>query len=328
MTTGTAQFGRKAELVVVNSTDLGPDLGVKLDPVDLSEMRFRFQVSAADTQSPNSAAIRVYNLKDETAKRIKGEFARVTLKAGYDGAFGVIFQGSVKQFRFGRESAKDTFLDILASDGDLGYNFGLVGGPSGKGQVFAAGTKLIDQLKAAANDMGIAFDPAYIPAVTGLENPNLYRSKVGFGLWRSMLRDIADTLGATWSIQNGKLQMISKTGYLPGETVVINWRTGMVGIPEQTDMGIRVRTLLNSRVRIGGLVQLNNKDITTLAQANPNDPLKFNQRVGIQLNSKIADGADGLYRAYVAEHTGDTRGQEWYTDLTCLAVQSNQAPLQ
>ena len=28
----------------------------------------------------------------------------------------------------------------------------------------------------------------------------------------------------------------------------------------------------------------------------------------------------GLYYVMVANHTGDTRGQNWYTDMTCLAV--------
>jgi hypothetical protein len=29
---------------------------------------------------------------------------------------------------------------------------------------------------------------------------------------------------------------------------------------------------------------------------------------------------DGFYRVMVAEHVGDTRGNDWYTELTCLAA--------
>ena len=34
----------------------------------------------------------------------------------------------------------------------------------------------------------------------------------------------------------------------------------------------------------------------------------------------IKTNADGLYYVMRANHVGDTRGQDWYTDLLCLSV--------
>ena len=46
--------------------------------------------------------------------------------------------------------------------------------------------------------------------------------------------------------------------------------------------------------------------------------MAYNQYTGVQNLAQVS--TDGLYRVFVAEHSGDTRGSEWYTDLTCLAV--------
>lgn len=280
--------------------------------LDLSEMHFAFQIQQADTQSPNNAVIRVWNLSDDTVKKIRGEYSRVVLQAGYEqGAYGIIFMGDLKQFRVGRENATDSYLDLLCADGDLGYCHGLAN------ITWEKGATPDDVLKYAAKAMGMEI--SYKPDLTGI-NPAFIRGKVGWGMARDLMTKVCNTNGTTWSIQNGTVQVIPLTGYLPGEAVKINALNGMVGIPEQTDQGISVRVLLNPRLRVGGLVELNNKDINQLIQQKDALPIPFNQWTGIQYASKVAEGADGLYRLYVCEHSGDTRGQPWYSDLVCLAV--------
>lgn len=282
--------------------------------LDLSAMHFKFQISQQDAESPNNASIRVYNLSEPTAQRVQREFTRVVVSAGYEGsAYGALFDGTIKQFRKGRESTTDTFLDILAADGDLGYNFGAVNATLG------AGSNVRQRIEAITKEMG--FNQGFLPDFTGINPQTLSRGKVLFGMGRAYMRGAANSIGATWSIQNGAVQVLELTGYLPGEAVVINSLSGMIGIPEQTQDGIKVRCLINPRLKVGGLVRLNNKDITRLTQQNKNDPVPFNQWVGIQYAAKIADGADGTYRVYVIDHTGDSRGQEWYSDLVCLALQ-------
>jgi hypothetical protein len=83
--------------------------------------------------------------------------------------------------------------------------------------------------------------------------------------------------------------------------------------------------LLNSRIRIGGLVQLNNSEITQLMQQNPDAaPIRFNQWASFQPLAALSP--DGHYRAYVVEHEGDSRGQAWYTNIICLAVDPTAPP--
>jgi hypothetical protein len=238
----------------------------------------------------------------------------VVLQAGYEnGAFGVIFDGNVKQFRKGRLSATDTYLDLLCADGDLGYNFSVAN------QSLAAGSTSAQRTAAIIKSMSpLGLSAGSIAPSTGGVLP---RGKVLFGMSRALMRAEAQTQGATWSIQNGKINVIPLNGYLPGEAVVLDSTSGLIGLPEQTDNGIKVRCLLNPKIVPGGLVKIDNKAINQIIQANPNAaPIAFNQWTGIQLLADVT--SDGLYRVFVAEHEGDTRGVAWYSDLICLSVDS------
>jgi hypothetical protein len=280
--------------------------------LDLSNMRIKFKTNQADLPStPNYAVIRVYNLSDDTAKSVQKEFTAVRLQAGYEGgSFGGIFSGTIKMVRRGRETPTDTYLDILAADGDIARNFAIVN------TSLAAGATQKDQLAATTKAMGI---PAgYTP---DLPPGTLSRGKVLYGMARDRMNDIADTSNCTWSIQNGQVQMVPLTSYMPGEAVVLNSNSGMIGLPEQTEDGIHVKSLINPRIKIGALVQIDNKSIqgAFLGGSNLFATGRLESLPG--LLPKVT--ADGFYRVYVCEHTGDTRGQEWYSELVCLAIDSS-----
>lgn len=298
MTINERQFIRKANLIVSQGAE----------GLDLSDLKFRFRVMSSDVPTPNNAEIRVWNLAPATMKRMRGEFSRVTIQAGYEGSsYGVIFDGTIKQFRSGRENATDVFIDILASENDIGFNCGLIS------KTFEAGTSLRDMMDSAAKSMGVKL--VSFPNIINLDS--LSRGRVAFGMARSAAQCIADTVGSSWSMQTGEVVVIPLTKYLPGEVVEINSLTGMIGIPEQTDVGIRVRCLLNPKIRIGAAIRLNNGDIT---QQDVKSIIPFNVRVGTVFTAPLASGADGLYRVLTHDLTGDTRGSEWYSDMTCLAI--------
>ncbi|MGH8431847.1 MAG: phage protein, partial [Solimonas sp.] len=134
----TPQFGRKASLIV------GLDSG---DAIDLSELRVVFSIRRGDLQTPNSGRFRVFNLAPDTARRVQKEFTRVVFQGGYEGNFGILFDGTIKQVRRGRASQTDTYLDITAADGDSAYNFAVVN------TTLAAGSTPADHVAAACTAM-------------------------------------------------------------------------------------------------------------------------------------------------------------------------------
>lgn len=295
----TDQYLRKASLII------GENAG---DALDLSELRFAFTVKRGDFQTPNSARIRVYNMNPDTMARVQKEFKRVVLQAGYEGNFGLIFDGTVVQTRRGRTSQVDTHLDITAADGDAAYNFAYVS------TTLAAGSTAQDHFNVAAQAM--AKHGVGVGYTAGLQSNPLPRGKVMFGMARDALADVARATQTTWSIQDGKIVVIPETSYMPGEIPVINSDTGMIGLPVQTQNGVQVRTLLNPSLKIGTLIELNNKSVQRYE--NGLSITDVAQRGMIDQRNRL--DASGHYYVMLAEHQGDTRGNDWYTDLNCLAV--------
>lgn len=297
---GTLQWLRKVSLVIGQAGG---------NALDLSEFRFTFDVRRGDIETPNTARIRVYNLADSTAKKLSGkEFSEVVLQAGYEGNYGIIFSGQVVQVRRGRENQTDTYLDITAADGDQAYNFAFVN------TTLAAGHTLNDQVNVCLKVMeqhGVT--PGYI---AGLPSNAAPRGKAMFGSARDYMRNVARATQSVWSIQDGKVVMYPETAYMPGTIPVITSATGMVGLPEQTSNGIKVRMLLNPSIKIGTLMRIDNASVQQYER--PVTLSEQGHQQGTVLQNKLDD--DGYYYVMLAEHWGDMRGNDYYTEVICLAA--------
>ena len=315
-----SQFGRKL-YCAIGGTGGG---------LNFSDFRVVFQVRRGDNQTPNTCNIRIYNVSKQTMAKVTQEFTAVNLQAGYEnGNFGLIFKGVIKQFRKGRENATDTYLDILAADGDEAYNFApiLMTLASGSTPLYTVG-EFLKSLKAFSID-----PPDYIPPTFNIPSPH---PRTYAGLAPDVLREFAQDHQCRWSIQDGQLTFIPVNSFLPGPIPLISPSTGLIGIPEQTVDGIEMRVLLNPTIKIGQLIQLQ----ATVNQAQINPSLSGNQTnfqlgamgstpTGITGSAKLfGSGSDGSGYYYVAEadHSGDTRGNDWYTDLICVAADATTLP--
>ncbi|MFY3310896.1 phage protein [Achromobacter ruhlandii] len=287
------QWLRKASLVLENAAG---------DQLDISQLHFKFSISAADVQTPAAAQIRIYNLSDNTAQRIQKEFAKVTLRAGYEGNFGTIFVGDVKQIRRGKETSIDKYLDITAANGDMAYNFAVAN------FTLAAGWTATELYNALLQELSLyGITAGYAPPLPATVYP---RATSFYGMVRDRLRELAAMVGCSWSIHDNRLYLIPISGYIPGNDVVMTSKTGMIGFPEQTINGIHVRCLLNPNVFIGRGIQIDNESVQE-AQINA-AYTAFNYFPSI--------AQDGKYKALAVTHMGDTRGQSWYTDSICQAI--------
>lgn len=305
-----AQYGRICSLVVFDSN---------LNGLDLSELRIKFSAKSSNTPTPNMADIKVYNLSEETALQIKKEFKRVILQAGYEGNYGVIFQGNIKQVIIGRESGQDTFINIIAGDGDRAYNHAIVR------TTLASGSTIQDQITATLQPMS---EKGVTAGNLGVKSTvKLPRAKVMYGAAKEYLSDIAATTDQQWAIQDEKINFTPTKTYLPGEIVLVTDETGMIGAPQQTNEGVNVKMLLNPRIIPGGRIHLDNENIQ-LQKLNleqialaKGDVQAINNLFPPRLNS------NGYYYNLVLEHTGDTRGIEWYTSVVCLNIDVSANPL-
>ena len=271
------------------------------DSVDLSQLRIRFQVTQHNLQSPNVGDITISNLSDQTVKRIKGEGTEVTLEAGYEENPGLIFKGQIIQKRSGRENPVDTYLNIIAQGGDQAYNHAVVS------KTLAAGHTYKDQVMTAYE----ALKPFGITLgkIADLGDKKMPRARVMFGMARDILRTIAISTGTSWSIQNNELT-VTRDNQVPSGPIVLNSRTGMIGLPVQTIDGIEVTCLLNPQIVPGKVIQINQASIQE-AKLSPD----YLAVVNNTMIPSLAD--DGYYKVLLASHIGDTRGDAWYTQIIC-----------
>ncbi len=276
-------------------------------------LRIRFSVKRWNLQTPNNATITITNLSDATAQKISKEFDACVLQVGYGDDLATIFQGEIKQkIGNGLETPTDTYFKILAAEGQKAYSYGIVN------KTLASGHTFRDQVDACLE----ALKPYDIKAgyIADLGSAKMPRGRAMFGMVREHLRAICRATNTTWSIEGTQLQILKNTDPLPGQTIVLNSKTGLIGMPVQTLDGIHARCLLNPRIKAGCTVQINEKDIQ---QAE----LSLQNAVGEAQKPLLPSIAtDGLYTVWYTEHTGDSRGTEWYTDMVCIAQNQGSVP--
>lgn len=286
--------------------------GTNLNGLDLSPLHCKFAIKRSSNMTPNCADIRIYNLDQNTALQIKKQFTKVLIQGGYDSNYGVIFKGNIKQVIIGRESATDTFVDLNCGDGDLAYNFAIVNAS------MKAGSSMQDQLNQISQPMS-SLGTALGKSQPGFNPTLLPRGKTLWGSSRDYMRDLASQNGLTWSIQNEQIQFIPQQGYAKGISVVLTSKTGMIGTPQQTNIGVNVVALMNPIINPGQTIKIDNASVAGLKidLGNPKDP--------VNLAPPLT--ADGVYYVLVIEQTGDNRGVDWYSKLICCTVNPSSNPI-
>lgn len=322
---GTRQWLRKISLIAED---------VQQGSIDLSNLRIRFNIVHMTNQMPATLQARIFNLSRDTALKMinmktipTGQpvsrgggsgadqtAAKITLQAGYEGNFGIVFKGDLIQAKAGRESPTDTFVDLFCGDGDWAHVWGKINRTLAAGytphDVNGVFQDTLSQYGQTVGDL-----PSDVPAQAAP------RGKVMYGMARDYQRDLAQTYQLTAFPRYGNLEWLPQSAYRPGDTVIVNSNTGMIGTPQQTQYGVSVQTLLNPSIGPGTLIRIANRDIARAqAVATISKEGTFgNTQLTKSLNTPEED-ADGSYKVLGVDHEGDTRGNEWYTRAECVST--------
>ena len=297
------QYGRKFLLSALNQEGKG----VSID----EQFAVHFHINHGTFLFPHTADIRIYNLSDNLIQSFVKEYTAIEIQAGYEGNYGVIFQGTVKQVRKGRESSVDSYCDIFAADGDIMHNDTTVAETMYKGYTQRDVWTAVGR---AAEGSGTTVAPLTFPPSTDNPSP---RGKVMFGMLRETVRKFGATNNMLTTVSNGQLQAMPLYAYKPGDIIAVNAATGLVAVPEQTELGITFTCLLNPAIEWGSRIELDNSGITQNLVANP-----FDITAGAQPlpNAFPSLAANGIYKVLVADHIGDTLGNTWYTRCICVSL--------
>ena len=280
--------------------------------MDLSALQVRFSITSATLQTPRRLDARLYNVAKTTATKLRNQFVQVTLSAGYEnGPFGFIFGGLIAQVKVGREDAANTFVDIIATDGDFAYNFSVINASLAAGWQQADVQKvLVESLRKDASEASKpkgSFTIGYSPKLSESKAP---RGTVLLGMTRDHLRKFATATGTQWNLEYGTVNFVPELGYIPGDAIVLDSASGMIGVPVLTIDGVQVTCLLNPNIKTGRLLKIANASI---AGSTLKTPISIDDEF-----YQPSKDPDEIYKVYALRHIGDTRGQEWYTEAICV----------
>ena len=291
----TTQFTTKKESVLTETVDAWGNA------LDVSDLRCVFLCEKALNDTPNYSQITIYNLNQQTISSIKAG-DRVVLEAGYEGGnYGMIFTGDIVQPMVHRESSTDIALTLIVQDGDVYLNSAFTA------QTLSKASTQGDVITACMTE-----DVAR-GAITGdLPKTKLVRGKVLFGKSAKYLKKVAASSKGQFYIEDGKVNIVAAKDYSSSQAVELNPLTGLIGMPEQTDDGVKGQCLINPSIKLNTLIYINSKLVTQ-------------KQVAEGETKYTAVNADGVYRIIKLTVEGDTHGDSWYMTFEAI-TQSGAKP--
>lgn len=363
-----------ANRAITTSIDIGSDSDSKTQggtEISFQDFHITFEVTQSQTQMPWTMIATVYNVPLDWVAKLT-EYSVVTLLAGYqnpqqspktvtqsqaEGTSPVpraskrnppggsnLFEGTVIWIERGRESATDTYVRIFAANYDIEQNLAVINKNLPEGYTQEDVIKAcIDAMNDANKENNSPNAPVTLGQVTDkLSKAQATRGRTLYGQPSQILRDLAQTADAYCHIDyGGQLHIIAQDDSLPNPVIVLNSQSGMVGIPHQnTDGSIAAVSLLNTSIKPGVLVQINEKDITRKMLSNAatqGEGGKFAETQSVILQQtafdpSLMDGSaaftsDGYFTVWSVTHHGDTRGNPWYSEIVTMPIdQSKMKP--
>lgn len=286
-TTSDWLYGRRYRILV----DIGGG-----QAFDVSELRCEFEIIKTAYLEPNQSTVKIYNLNPEDENKLIKQGQRVVIEAGYTGSqYGKIFEGNIIQPLRSKENGIDYCLTLVSMDSDRYATYGLIG------VSLVAEQSSRNAISALIEKAKVKTEAGYI-ANTKIVYP---RGKVMFGVAKDFLAQIARSENATYYSEDGKVNIIQAQDVDKNSILAFGPTTGLIGTPTQSEYGVSVSVLLNPQVKINTLFYVDNKKIENY-RYNPGSPVR-------SLDSQ------GIYRVIKLTHRGDTRGNDWFTDIEAIS---------
>jgi hypothetical protein len=265
-----------------------PDDGFKID----------FKVTKTLGSKQNSGTVTIWNASKSNRSKMGEEFTQLKLEVGYeDGGMSVLIAADIRDVSHDK-SSPDISSEISFGDGDKGVNKGAVS------KTFPAGTKP----KAVFDHLVGEMPELEMGKVQGLDDLPPYKRPVTVYGWAS--REL-DTLGREnkfyWNIDKNKVNAVKNDEHL-GQCAVISKETGMIGVPEETDKGIKVKALIEVSVVPGYMIKVESNFLD----------------LGSGRDKKTSDAGGGEFRVNAVTFSGSTREEAFFMEIEANRVQGGK----
>ena len=276
------------DLATLNRVLLNGAYGTKAVGYDFSGQDIAFEISKTLKAEPNKATFKIYNLAPTSISMLANSGPLVVkFDVGYQGQTSTVYQGTVRSAWTNQIDDKSFETTIETGDSELNFQTARIsynqGPKSPTIPIELALEALVTQLGVGDGNLQSAV-PAF--KSSGLKQVN---SSGLHGNVAQRLTDLCRSIGFSWSVQNGAIQILPIAGALNSAlAVVLDSDHGMIGSPTVDSKGyLSGQCLIQPGVLPGSIVQV---------------------------NAKFAKGA---YKVQTTKHHGSTFSKdEWYIDFT------------
>ncbi len=247
-----------------------------------NNLHITFNIEKSLSKTPNTATITAINLRPEVRETIeKNKHTPVKLEAGYGDDLHLVFLGEARS-AYSETNGPDIITKIEGADGERQMQTARVALP------VAPKTSPQSVLQSLAGLMGLGLGNTAGAGLTG----NLFPTgKVYTGSAADAMTSLTASANKSWSVQDGKVQVIDKKAPLPGLVVELSSDSGLVGSPTVDSKGVVTATsLFLPNMKPGALIVFKTRSI------------------------------NGGYRLQKATYSGDYAGKDWYVKIEATAV--------
>lgn len=263
--------------------------------IEIEKLRVQFSIEKTMDKEPNVAELTITNLAEGTRADLCRKPLIVAIEAGHeeDEGLRLLFKGDLR-YGFSKQDGTDWQTVLQLADGSRAYQHARVN------RSYKAGTSALVAIRDAARSMGVVL-PDNIEADAALGRGFAAGVQI-HGPARDELTRLLAPFGYSWSLQNGRLVILKDDQVDASRAILISQETGLLGSPEfgapEKDgkpPTLAIRTML-------------------YPQVNPGQMLDVRSR-----------GIDGIFRAERIVHTGDSHGDEWFTEIEAKPANAKRA---
>lgn len=271
---------------------------VRVDTLRFTGLDISFDVEKSLRREPNKCTLRVLNLSADhrrqleqlntTRKRGPGRI-RVELEAGYrETGMSMVFRGDLRTALSTQEDDGTWVTTLEGEDGGRAVLWARVN------RSFPAGTRVDQVIRACAEAMGVGvgnLEDAIQGARLEGAGATFTEGTVLSGPAPDELDGVLRSVGLTWSVQNGVLQLLQRGQALQTTAVRLTSDTGLVGTPGRAADGtVTAKAFINPELYPGRQIQLDSPNVR------------------------------GFFRVRKAKYSGDSAGDTWYVAMECLEL--------
>lgn len=283
-------FGRFVSVVLQQYQYKGGKKVIANTQVVVNDLRVTFHVQKSWLPQPNPAIVQIFNLAEDNRDYIDAHQCELSLYAGYEDRWSLLFSGDVAKATTKRQDG-DIVTEIEAGDGEF-----LLGRKT-VSRSFSPGVTTGNVMDYLTTALGFATGQ-----IKGFDPKQQYTNGFSF---TGYVRDAMDILmgkqGLEWSVQDQKLYVLPEKTATDDEIIVLTPDTGLVGSP------FKVRVLRQEQAK---------KQQGQLAESGCQIMCNLESRLfpGRRFEVK-SQFVSGTFKARQVIHKGDTHAAPWYTEV-------------